>query len=469
MKSNNNFNIVPSSFKDPSGYVFTHKGNIYRQVDESYKKNYESLMQTGLYKELIDREFLVKHEEVAIVTLSLLGTYKIIKPELIPFISYPYEWSFNQFKDAALLTLEIQKIALKYDMSLKDASAYNIQFYNGKPVFIDTLSFERYVNGKPWVAYRQFCQHFFAPLALMSLLDVRLNRLMQIYIDGIPLDLASALLPVYLRFKTSIFSHIFLQAQAEAYIGTRQIQTKNLHLSHIQFLAFLDNLESSIKKLRLKKKASEWADYYDKTNYTVEGFESKKKIVIDFLNEIKPSEVWDLGANNGLFSRLASDNGIFTVAFDMDPIAVNTNYLETIKNNEKNLLPLIIDLANPSPSMGWDLQEKMSLIERGPVDTVLALALIHHLVISNNLPYKNIAEFFSKIGNSLIIEFVPKHDSKVKQLLSTREDIFNEYNQESFEREFSHYFRIIRREKIKFSERIMYLMSKGIPDEKQSK
>jgi len=207
MKRMMNSVTIPSSFRDPSGVLFVRDGSIFRQVNTIYKDNYDHLMNSGIYETLVADKLLIPHEEVDIEGVNPDLAYKIIKPELIPFISYPYEWSFSQLKDAALATLRIQKRSVDFGMSLKDCSAYNIQFRNGKPVFIDTLSFEKYHEGQPWVAYRQFCQHFLAPLALMSCRDVRLNQLLRVYIDGVPLDLASSLLPFRTRFVFSLLSH----------------------------------------------------------------------------------------------------------------------------------------------------------------------------------------------------------------------------------------------------------------------
>jgi len=201
---------ISSSFRDPSGFLFYENDTIYRQINQYYKENYDFLINSGLYKTLVDSEQLIPHEEVNIKPFNPNTSYKIIKPEKIPFISYPYEWCFSQLKNAALTTLDIQKTAMKYDMTLKDCSSYNIQFHNGKAILIDTLSFEKYVEGQIWKGYRQFCQHFLAPLALMSQKDIRLNQLLRIYLDGIPLDLTSKLLPLrtrpsFLSLKLSIF------------------------------------------------------------------------------------------------------------------------------------------------------------------------------------------------------------------------------------------------------------------------
>ncbi len=451
---------IASSFRDPSGSLFFKDGSIYRQVNKRYKENYDHLIDSGLYENLVGRGLLVSHDELGIDPANTDGTYKILKPEMIPFISYPYEWCFSQLKDAALLTLEIQRRALEFGMTLKDSSAYNIQFMKGKPIFIDTLSFEKYREGQTWVAYRQFCQHFLAPLALMRYRDIRLNRLFRVHIDGIPLDLASLLLPFRSWFRFSLISHIHLHAKSQKHFADKTVSTSEHKMSLRGFLGLVDNLESAVRKLRWRPQVTEWANYYEETNYSPEALGRKKQLVSEFLDKINPKKVWDLGANVGMFSRIASAKGIQTVSFDIDPAAVEENYLECVERGETNILPLLLDLTNPSPGIGWQNQERMSILERGGADTVLALALIHHLAISNNLPFEKIADFFSKICHWLVIEFVPKSDSQVQRLLSTREDIFSDYTQQAFESTFGKYFTVQGSVKIKDTQRTLYLMQK---------
>ncbi len=451
---------IPSSFRDPSGFLFFRDSLIYRQVNRIYKENYDQLIHSGLYETLVDAELLIPHDEVNIEGARSDKAYKIIKPEVIPFISYPYEWSFSQLKDAALTTLKIQKKSLDFGMSLKDCSVYNIQFRKGRPVFIDTLSFEKYREGQPWAAYRQFCQHFLGPLALMSYRDIRLNQLFRVYIDGVPLDLVSSLLPFRTRFIFSLLSHIHLHARSQKHFADKTVNVSGHKMNRLSFLGLIDNLESAVKKLKWRPQGTEWANYYEDTNYPSDALHQKKQLVAEFFNRSNPRIVWDLGANTGLFSRIASDKGIQTISFDIDPVAVEKNYLECVEKGETNMLPLLLDLTNPSPNIGWENQERMSLLERGPADAVLALALIHHLAISNNLPLNKIAAFFKKICTSLIIEFVPKIDSRVQRLLSTREDVFSDYTLQVFENEFGKYFTIQSSMKIRDTERTLYLMQK---------
>lgn len=449
---------IPGSFRDPGGFLFRQDGEIYRQVNTVYRESYDHLMNSSLYEDLVQAGLLIAHEEADIEFPEPELGYKVIKPEKILFISYPYEWCFSQLKNAALTTLKIQKIALDYGMSLKDCSAYNLQFKKGRAVFIDTLSFEMYCEGQPWVAYRQFCQHFLAPLALMSKKDIRLNQLFRIYIDGVPLDLASSLLPMRTRFSFSLLSHLHLHARSQARYADKTVNTSSYKLSRTGFLGIISSLESAIKNLKWQPQGTEWADYYQDTNYSATGFEHKKQLVAELLESTNSGLVWDMGSNVGTFSRIASDSGKQTISFDIDPAAVEKNYLESIAGGETKILPLLVDLTNPSSGIGWENRERMSLEERGPADTVLALALIHHLAISNNVPLAKTAEFLSQICNSLIIEFVPKTDSQVQRLLSTREDVFPGYNQTNFECEFDRYFVIEKSIRIIGSERTLYLM-----------
>ena len=433
---------LPASFRDPSGFLFQQDGIIYRQVNLVYKNDYDHLKDSGLYQSLVNDDLLIPHEEVAIEPPVPELAYKIIKPEPIPFISYPYEWCFSQLKDAALTTLKVQRKALDFGMSLRDSSAYNIQFKSGSPVFIDTLSFGKYSEGQPWVAYRQFCQHFLAPLVLMSYKDIRLSQLLCIYIDGLPLDLTTRLLPWRTRLRFSLLSHIHLHALSQKHFADKPINIRQRRMSRYGFLGILNSLESAVKKLRWQPQGTEWAEYYQDTNYSPQAFEHKKTIVADFLDRVRPATVWDLGANVGIFSRLAGDRGIYTISFDVDPAAVEKNYLDCLARSDTNILPLVIDLTHPSPGIGWENKERMSLVERGPADAVFALALIHHLAISNNVPLSKIAGFLSDICRLLIIEFIPKNDSQVQRLLATREDIFPDYTRQVFEQEFSRYFTI---------------------------
>ena len=449
---------LSASFRDPSGFLFSRGGALYRQVNHHYEREYARLMESGLYEKLVKAGLLIPHLEVDQALAESDSAYKVIQPERVPFISYPYEWSFGQLKDAARATLSIQRRALKMGMSLKDASAYNIQFVRGKATLIDTLSFEIYKEGQPWVAYRQFCQHFLAPLALMARRDIRLNQLLRVYIDGVPLDLASELLPAQTRLNFGLLTHIHLHAGAQKRYAGAQVKSRAATMSKQAMTGLIDSLDSSVRKLDWKPGGTEWANYYDITNYSDAAFEHKQQLVREWSAKVKPSLVWDLGANIGVFSRVAGGSGAFVVSSDVDPAAVEQNYKISQEAKEQNILPLLLDLTNPSPSLGWANRERDSFGARGPADLVLALALIHHLAISNNVPLPQLADFFASAGKWLVIEFVPKSDSQVQKLLISREDIFPQYTRAGFEEAFQGRFKICETVNVRESERVLYLM-----------
>jgi len=459
-----NSQVHPASFRDPSGFLFRQDGVLYRQVNRSYQEEYGLLNSSGLYAELVEKGWLVAHAEVDLEPEQASLAFKVLRPELVEPISYPYEWSFSQLKDAALRTLSIQKRALKKGMSLKDASAYNIQFRDARAILIDTLSFEVYKPGRPWVAYKQFCQHFLAPLALMAKRDVRLNQLLRVYIDGIPLDLASQLLPASTRLNFGLSAHIHLHAsfQRKHASSAEKASSRRAGMSQQGLEGLIDSLRAAITSLSWNPSGTEWGDYYSETSghYSDAASLHKMEIIEKFLDQVAPLSAWDLGANTGVFSRAASRRGILTVAFDIDPAAVELNYLACKKNKETNLLPLVLDLTNPSPAIGWSNRERMSLLERGPVDVVLALALIHHLAIANNVPLPLLANFFQQAGRWLVIEFVPKEDSQVQVLLASREDIFADYTQEGFEAAFKPFFEIHSSFPVRETKRTLYLMER---------
>jgi ribosomal protein L11 methylase PrmA len=458
-----------ASFRDPSGFVFRHDGAIYRQINNSYARHYELLMSSGLYDALVGGGSLVAHEEIAADRCSIADDserYKLIKPAVVPYVSYPYEWCFSQLKDAALLTLSIQATALQHGLILKDASAYNIQFVGSKPIFIDTLSFEQYREGEPWIAYRQFCQHFLGPLALMAFCDVRTRHLLRSFIDGLPVDLVSRLLPRRTLARYSILAHIHLHAASqkrhEKDGRAKDIVQRSNPMSRTLQQALVTSLQRAIGKFRLRNFKTEWADYYDDTNYSADSMVAKEALVAAFVDSYVAADdiVHDFGANTGKFSRLIAATGRYVLSHDIDELAVERNYLFNKKNDVGNVLPLVLDLNNPSPALGWALEERESLAQRAAGGVVLALALIHHIVISNNVPMSSLASYFHKLARILIIEFVPKDDSQVRRLLATREDKFPDYDIDHFRQEFSRYFAIREAQPIRQSGRTLFVLER---------
>jgi ribosomal protein L11 methylase PrmA len=257
-------------------------------------------------------------------------------------------------------------------------------------------------------------------------------------------------------------THIHLHAASQRRYSDEAVDRKSVRgrMGKTALLGLVDSLASTIRKLQWNPVGTEWAEYYQQTNYVDQSMAHKTETVLGFIEQVNPQQVWDLGANTGRFSRLASQAGRFTVSFDIDPAAVELNYRACREGKETNLLPLVLDLTNPSPAIGWQNQERQSLTARGPVEMVLALALIHHLAISNNVPLGQVADFFRSITRWLVIEFVPKSDSQVQRLLATRQDIFPEYSEEGLVRAFEPHFRLHERVNIRGSDRSLYLFEK---------
>jgi hypothetical protein len=295
-------------------------------------------------------------------------------------------------------------------------------------------------------------------LALMAYRDVRLSQLLRVYIDGVPLDLASELLPAKTKFNFGLLTHVHIHAGVQKRYSDKVVAPRKGGMNKQALTGLIESLEGTIKKLTWKPAGTEWGDYYENTNYTDAAFEHKKQLVHEWSVEKKPALVWDLGGNTGIFSREAALSGAFTVSFDIDPAAVEQNYRTVKSKKEQNILPLVLDLTNPSPALGWDNNERDSFSARGPADMALALAVIHHLAISNNVPLPHLANFFAARCKWLVIEFVPKSDSQVQKLLTSREDIFPNYTREGFETAFSAHFMIHKSESVRDSERTLYLM-----------
>jgi ribosomal protein L11 methylase PrmA len=452
---------IASSFRDPSGFVFTRNGTLYRQINRVFAEEFDACTSSGLYDALMGERLLVPHRTADRALAPTDEAHAVIEPDRVPFISYPYEWCFGELRDAALLTLDVQLRALERGFVLRDASAYNVQFVDGHPVFIDTLSFGRYHQGEPWAAYKQFCEHFLVPLMLMARRDVRCGLLLREHLDGVPLDLGSALLPRRTWTDPRALLHVHLHARAKQkyseasvsqVVGTRTMAKSAL-------VALIGNLRSTVERLHWRPEGTQWADYVGATNYTDAAAASKRALVKRFLERTSPSVVWDVGANTGEYSRVAREVAPLVIAFDVDPAAVERNYRTVRERAETGILPLVLDVTNPSPAIGWAHRERMSLAERGPADAVLALALVHHLAIGANVPLDHVASFFAEIGRRLVIEFVAKSDSQVQRLLRNRPDIFPDYTREGFERAFGRHFRIDACERVQDAERWMYLMT----------
>jgi hypothetical protein len=451
----------PASFKDPSGFVFRANGSYYRQVNKSYAEDYDLLMSSGLYKALTDKKLLIPHSEVNENFTHSRDWYKTLLPDQLPFISFPYEWSFDELKDAALLTLRVMKIAVKHGMILKDGTSFNIQFYEGRPLFIDTLSFEKYDESKPWIAYRQFCECFLFPLYMEHYHQMDVQKLLSVYLEGIPVKTAAKLLPFKSRLKMSVWLHVFLQNSVSAHNKPTN-KPAAASFSQQKLLNLIESLQGAIKPLHVDASApSTWNNYYEETILSKNYLEAKEKIFREFVSDINDGRTMDVGCNDGYFSKILAENNPNVIAVDFDSQCINKLYQDIKSGSVKGILPFCIDLTNPSPALGFNHSERQSFADRAKADTVSALALIHHIVLSKNVPFADVAKMFSDLTKKhLVIEFVPITDEKSQQLIANKTTYHKPYDPEAFEGHFSAYFEIERKQVIPGTGRILYRMKK---------
>ena len=404
---------------------------------------------------------MIGHEETSVSEEKI-----IITPEHIPFITNPYEWSFEQFKHAALLTLQIQKYALSKGFILKDASAYNVTFHKGKPIFIDTLSFDFYEENTPWRAYKQFITHFFGPLVLAKYHGTDIIKMLQSQIDGFPVKLIASMLPGKTKLSSTLYTNIHLLAKMEnKHSEDYKAETKVAKLSKKSQDNILTSLFEYIKKLELNE-VSEWGDYYEKTNYNDQAFEAKKELIKEWVIPMNVNKLIDIGGNDGTFARTVLKDIKDVIVTDIDSNAVGYNYHQVQRSGEKNMLPFVCDVLQPAPGVGFNNTERNSLIERlqnyGP-DVTLALALIHHITLSGNVPFEKSAEFFAKFSKNLIIEFPTREDSWVESLLVRKREFINHfdfYNEAAFEEGYQRHFHLEKKKAIAGTKRILYMFKK---------
>ncbi len=443
---------LKSSFRDPAGHVFVEDGIVKRAVTETGISEYYSFLLSGLYNDLAADGLIVKHIEEK-KRPAAPGSAITIVPEQIGFVSYPYEWSFSQLKDAALLTLEIQRRALLRGMSLKGASAFSIQFRGCTPVLIDTLSFERN-DGGPWPAYNQFCRHFLAPLALSAYVSAPLNRFLAVSLDGFPLELASRLLPFRTRFRPGLLTH--LHAHARAAGAGRAGEVSTAPAGPDRKAPLTESLRATVGALHLPKRRTEWNECdHDPAHYPAEAGETRRRWVADRIRAHRPALTFDLGADTGEYSRLAASQGGFCVSMETDAVCANESYLRAKREGHSRILPLLMDLREPSPSLGFDLSERMSLFERPRADLVLALALVHHLRITGQIPLSRLASFLCRLGNRVLIEFVPKEDPMVRETPAHRQDVFGDYGFREFVGTFGRAFELVETQAVPGTSRVL--------------
>jgi hypothetical protein len=450
-----------ASFRDPSGFIFWQDGQPYRQIQTRFASEWDAFESSPLKTRLIDQGWLIPYTSVPIERAQGPYAHAVIRPDRIEFISYPFEWTFGELRDAALLTLDVQLEAMAAGWQLKDASAYNVQFRDARPILIDSLSFEPLDDGAPWVAYRQFCEHFLAPLALMARRDIRLASLLRADPEGVPLDLASRLLPRRTWLDFGLLSHLHLHARAQQrYAGNDDGGTaaRGTKIRRERLDGLIRNLRGTVDRLRWEPAGTEWSEYADHTSYGDVATADKARLVEAFVRHTDGSRVWDLGANTGRYSRIAAEAGKRVIAFDIDPAAAERNYRQLRGESRTDILPLVLDLANPSPGSGWAGRERRSLLDRADPDVVLALALVHHLAISRNVPLSMVLGLFADLAPWAIVEFVPKEDVMVRRLLASRRDVFPDYGLDGFRAAAIERFQVVREEPIADSLRVLFLL-----------
>lgn len=452
----------PSSYRDPSGFIFQVESIYYRQINQSYAADYSLLMNSGLYDTLVKKGLLIAHQELPdhpSISANADQRYTTLLPEQLSTISYPYEWSFQQLRDAALHTLEILNHAIRHGMILKDATPFNIQFREGKPVFIDTLSFVGYDPAVPWIAYRQFCESFLFPLYLEHYCGMEQRKIQKAYPDGISASLTARLLPWRTRFNFGALLHVHLQNSIRVADGKQ----KKAAFSRQKLLNILQHLESIIRGLHTSTVThSAWNDYYQKTILSQDYLHKKEKLFRDFLDGHSFHTALDLGANDGYFSQILSERKETSIlAIDSDTICIDRLYRTIREKDIRNILPLCIEILHPSPAIGFRNRERAPFHDRARTELVVALAVLHHLVLSGNIPLDDVAAYMSELTTGLlIIEFVPLEDPKAQELIRNKSNYHLPYDMNSFEQCFLSYFSIVKKAGVPGTERVLYLMSK---------
>jgi hypothetical protein len=447
----------PSSYRDPSGFLFFHAEVLYRQVDQSYRDDYDLLMGSGFYASLSEKQLLVKHDELKQNFTGDASWYMTLKPDHIPFISYPYEWCFNMLREGALLTLDIALESMRFGMMLKDASAYNVQLHGGRMQFLDTLSFTKYNEAQPWIAYRQFCEHFLAPLALMHYLKQPLQQLFLAYPEGIPLHLARRMLPARSKFNLNHYLHLHLHGKMASQNSSSQQGTAK-PFSIVKMKNLLTSLKEAVSSLKMEERSGVWSDYYNEARQRDDYVEQKKALVTKFLQRGPITTAIDVGANEGTFTELLSQQHIYTIAADLDHYSINKLYRRINMSGIQNVHPVVMDFSHPSPAIGVNNTERDAFINRVNVDLVLALAVIHHLSIGRNIPFDAVCAMFRSMGKTLIIEFIPKEDEKIKLMLSGKQDVYDWYDKAAFINSFKKQFEVVAEQQIGSSGRSLFLM-----------
>jgi hypothetical protein len=455
----------PGSFRDPASGVLLRHNQVYRFFTSGHVADFEALVETGLLDSFVKSGAVIETKPIAMEEADELyhvvpETGLVVEHPRIPFISYVYEWPFEMLRAAAIRSLEILQVSLDKGFILKDATPYNIQFMGANPVLIDVGSFERYEEGIPWMGYSQFCRTFLNPLLLQSITGVPFQMWMRSSLEGIDPVHLNSLIPLRHKLRKNVFIDVVLQAWLSRRYSSRSSDSPSLKQRPIPkgvITGLVNRLKKSVAGLKRRGKAhSPWLDYEEQCHYEPEAQQDKDRFVEEALAKAKPDMVWDLGCNVGRYSIMAAHHASYVVAMDSDEATVGALY-ERIKDQHTNILPLTVDLMNPSPGQGWAQEERRGLRDRGAAQFALCLALVHHLAISGNVPLPRIVKWLSTIAEAGVVEFVPKSDPMVQTLLRTREDVYGSYSQAAFEEALREHFQITDVASLSKSDRVLYL------------
>ena len=444
---------VKGSYRDPNNHVFRTQNRVFRCLKGSDAEFFKSFIVSDFFKqkrrhEIVDSWLINKNELEGLgLKKSTINAYDIwIEHQHLSFITYPYEWSFEQYRKAALFHLNLQMDALHAGFQLKDASAFNVQFIGNSPIFIDLPSFTSYHEGEPWVAYKQFCEMFLGPLLINSYTGIEAQRWIKSNLDGINLQDCSKILPWRTYLKFSIFGNIHVQALAAKKItsASKFVSAKKIFMKKTHLVALLQSMIKLISSLK-NSNQSYWKEYEGNTSYSENLVTEKLSIIHKFAATAKLSRVLDIGCNAGQFSEILLKNGIKEViGVDIDGGALD-KAIQRPSLKGKHFFPLLYDFTNPSPAIGWQLEERETLTERLPTcDGLVCLAFIHHLVIGHNIPMESFIEMLVSLAPKGIVEFPTKEDPMVKGLLKYRDDIFEDYTASDFEKTLSKLCKIKR-------------------------
>lgn len=425
----------PSSYRDPAGSVFYDAGTVYRALGERGAADFDALEASEFFRTQSDAGRIVGTRRTS---LERDGAALVLEHDRIPVVTYPYEWTFSMLKDAALLQLQLLAAALEEDLILKDSTPYNIQWRGASPTFIDIGSFERLREGEPWLGYRQFCELFLYPLMLRAHLGLGHQHWLRGSLEGITAAEMNSLLSGRHRFKPGVMLDVRLQARAHERLADAEIDARS-KLKEAGFKKELiqgnvRRLTKIIHKLTWKDEPSEWSDYASDCGHVGDDRGSKSEMVRRVVDSHQPATVWDLGANDGHFSRIAAETADLVVALDADELTLDTAYRQFKADGSTNIQPLLADLANPSPAHGWRGRERTPLIDRSQPDLVLGLAVMHHVILGRNVPTREFLSWLAELEAPIVLEHVGWTDPMVKKLIANRrdEEIHQDYDRAMF-------------------------------------